>query len=55
MNGWEVNEYTGIDGLTLNKNMALPVLNSPTEVLVEVYTTSVNPIDLLMTSTLTLD
>lgn len=55
MNGWEVNEYNGVDGLTLNNDMALPVLKSPTEVLVEVYTTSVNPIDLLMTSALTSD
>lgn len=49
MSGWEINEYGGIDALTFNENIEMPVIQSPTEVLIEVYTTSVNPLDQLMT------
>lgn len=49
MRGWEINEYGGIDALTFSENILLPQINSPTDVLVEVIATSVNPIDQLQT------
>lgn len=49
MKGWELYEYDGIDALTLSHNILLPQIKSPTDVLVEVITTSVNPIDQLQT------
>lgn len=49
MRGWELNEYGGIDALTFNQNILLPQIKSPTDVLVEVIATSVNPIDQLQT------
>lgn len=49
MSGWEINEYTGIDALKFNDNIKLPVIQNSTDVLIEVYVTSVNPLDQLMT------
>lgn len=49
MRGWEIYEYGGIDALTISQNILLPAIKSPTDVLVEVIATSVNPIDQLQT------
>lgn len=49
MRGWELNDYGGIDALTLSRNILLPQIKSPTDVLVEVIATSVNPLDQLQT------
>lgn len=49
MSGWELREYGGINSLRFNDNLKLPVIRSANEVLVEVYTTAVNPLDQLMT------
>lgn len=49
MSGWEINEYGGIEALTFNANIQMPAIRSPTEVLIEVYVTSVNPLDEMMT------
>lgn len=50
MKGWEIYDYSGIDGLKFRDNIAIPKIKHPTDVLVEVLVTSVNPIDQLMTS-----
>lgn len=49
MSGWEIREYGGINSLRFSDSIQLPVIKTPTDVLVEVYTTAVNPIDQLMT------
>lgn len=49
MNGWVINEYGGTDALRYSDNLRAPVIRSPHEVLVEVHTTAVNPLDQLMT------
>lgn len=49
MRGWELHDYGGIDALTFSQNILLPQIKSPTDVLVEVIATSVNPIDQLQT------
>lgn len=49
MKGWELYEYDGIDALTLSQNILLPQIKSPTDVLVEVIASSVNPLDQLQT------
>lgn len=49
MNGWEIHEYGGINSLQFNDNIKLPLIRSHTDVLIEVYTTAVNPLDQLMT------
>lgn len=49
MRGWELYEYGGIDSLTFIENILLPQIKSPTDVLVEVIATSVNPLDQLQT------
>lgn len=49
MRGWEIYEYGGIDALTFSQNIVLPVIKSPTDVLVEVIATAVNPFDQLQT------
>lgn len=49
MRGWELYEYGGIDALTFSQNIVLPQIKSPTDVLVEVIATSVNPLDQLQT------
>lgn len=54
MRGWEVFEYGGIDALHLNDSINLPVIRSSTEVLVEVNSTCVNPIDQMMLGLLNL-
>lgn len=52
MNGWQIFEYGGIDSLKFSDNIKLPVIRNPTDVLIEVYVTSVNPLDQLQTGSL---
>lgn len=49
MSMWYLNEYEGLDSLTLTRNARIPTVKSPTDILVEVHAASVNPIDVLMT------
>lgn len=49
MKGWEIFDYSGIGGLQFRDSISVPVIRHPTDVLVEVLVTSVNPIDQLMT------
>lgn len=48
MSGWQIHKYKGIVSLKLNNEMPIPKIVSPTDVLVEVYTSSVNPLDVMM-------
>lgn len=49
MKGWEIHDYGGINSLQLNTNISAPKVKSKSDVLVEVYATSINPLDKLMT------
>lgn len=49
MQAWQIHSYNGLDELRLIK-VRMPVLRSPTDVLVKVEAASVNPIDIAMTS-----
>lgn len=49
MKGWEIFDYSGIGGLQFRDSISVPVIRHPTDVLVEVLVTSVNPLDQLMT------
>lgn len=49
MSGWQIREYGGINSLEFTNSLKLPALRSSHEVLVEVYTTAVNPLDQMMT------
>lgn len=55
MRGWEINEYGGINSLRFSDSLKLPVIRSPHDLLIEVFTTAVNPLDQLMTGLLTLN
>lgn len=48
MKGWEIHEYGGINALQLNESMTMPTITASNQVLVEVHTTSLNTLDLLM-------
>lgn len=48
MKGWQIHEYGGVEILQCSENIKIPTIQSPTEVLVEVHATSVNPIDVKM-------
>lgn len=48
MKGWQVHEYGGVEILQCSENIKIPSIQSPTEVLVEVHASSVNPIDVKM-------
>lgn len=50
MSGWEIRDYGGIDALQFNESIKLPTIKSRTDVLIEVYAVSINPLDQLMTS-----
>lgn len=54
MSGWQIHEYGGINSLRFNNNIEVPAIRSQHDVLVEVYATSVNPLDQLMTGALNL-
>lgn len=49
MSGWEISEYDGINSLHFSENISIPKIQSKTDVLIEVYATSINPLDQLMT------
>lgn len=48
MSGWQIHKYKGLASLKFNNEIPIPKIASPTDVLVEVYTTSVNPLDVMM-------
>lgn len=48
MSGWQIHKYKGIVSLKLNNDIPIPKIVSPTDVLVEVHTSSVNPLDVMM-------
>lgn len=52
MKGWQIHEYGDVDVLQLNKNIKIPVVKDPNEVLIQVESTSLNPIDVAMMSML---
>lgn len=52
MRGWQIHRYGGIEVLDLNNDIPIPKITSPNEVLVEVFTTSINPLDVMMMGTL---
>lgn len=49
MSGWQIHEYGGINSLQPSDDIDIPAIRTRNEVLVEVYATSVNPLDQLMT------
>lgn len=49
MFGWELYDYGGIESLLFSDGIEIPRIKSPKDVLVEIYTTSINPIDEYMT------
>ncbi|CAG0920746.1 unnamed protein product [Notodromas monacha] len=50
MRAWQIHDYSGIEALTLSQNARIPVLSSPTDLLIEVHAASVNPVDVRMIS-----
>lgn len=50
MQAWQIHSYGGPEELKLS-NIRIPVIARPTDILVKVEASSVNPIDLAMTST----
>lgn len=50
MKAWQIHSYGDISEMQFN-SCRLPVIKSPTEVLVEVKAASLNPIDILMLGT----
>ena len=53
MNCWQLNSYSKTfneSTLTLNENCPKPVIQKPNELMIEVLSSSVNPIDLAMSS-----
>ncbi|XP_031629544.1 reticulon-4-interacting protein 1 homolog, mitochondrial-like isoform X2 [Contarinia nasturtii] len=48
MKGWKIDEYDGIAALQFSDQLKMPAITSANDVLIEVYSTSVNPIDQLM-------
>lgn len=50
MQAWQIHSYGGLEELKLS-NIRVPVIARPTDVLIKVQASSVNPIDIAMTST----
>ncbi|XP_011865975.1 PREDICTED: reticulon-4-interacting protein 1, mitochondrial [Vollenhovia emeryi] len=48
MQAWQIHSYKGLDDLRLS-SVRMPVITSPTDVLVKIEAASVNPIDVAMT------
>jgi len=48
MHAWQVHSFGGIDQLSLTDSVRIPVLTGPNDILVQVSTTSINPIDIAM-------
>lgn len=51
MQAWQIHSYGGLEELKL-LSVRIPLIAKPTDVLVKVEASSVNPIDIAMTSTL---
>ena len=49
MQAWQIHSYGGLEELKLS-NVRIPVIAKPTDVLVKVEASSINPIDVAMTS-----
>ena len=47
---WQLHSYGGPQELQMNDSVKIPVINSPSQVVVKVHAASVNPIDVLMTN-----
>ena len=53
MSGWQIHSYSdNIEDLQLSDNLKKPFIRRPTELLVKVHASSVNPIDVAMMSKL---
>lgn len=51
MSGWQIHSYSeNIDDLQLSENLKKPYIRKPSELLVKVLASSVNPIDVAMMS-----
>lgn len=50
MNAWQLHKYGGVSEIHCNENVSIPTIRNPFQVLVEVCATSVNPLDIAMTS-----
>ncbi|XP_012054771.1 PREDICTED: reticulon-4-interacting protein 1, mitochondrial [Atta cephalotes] len=48
MQAWQIHSYNGLEDLRLS-NVRMPMITNPTDVLVKIEATSVNPIDVAMT------
>lgn len=48
MKGWQLHSYNDVANLQLSHNIRKPSIRKPTEVLVKVEATSVNPLDTAM-------
>ena len=48
MQAWQIHSYNGLEDLRLSK-VRIPMITNPTDVLVKIEATSVNPIDVAMT------
>lgn len=49
MSGWQIHEYGGVNSLRFSDSIEIPAIRSKYDVVVEVYATSVNPLDQVMT------
>lgn len=49
INSWQIHSYGGFEDLQLTKSR-VPVIKDPNGVLIKVFASSVNPIDIAMTS-----
>lgn len=48
MSGWQIHKYKGMAALKFSNEIPIPKIQSPTDVLIEVHTSSVNPLDVMM-------
>lgn len=53
MKGWQIHEYGDFEILQCTDKIKMPILTEPNEVLIEIYASSVNPIDVAMMSKFT--
>jgi NADPH:quinone reductase-like Zn-dependent oxidoreductase len=50
MQAWQIHGYGDLDELQLDDNIKIPPLKNPSDILVKVSASSVNPIDIAMIS-----
>uniref|UniRef100_A0A1B6CS42 Enoyl reductase (ER) domain-containing protein n=1 Tax=Clastoptera arizonana TaxID=38151 RepID=A0A1B6CS42_9HEMI len=48
MAAWQIHSYGGLEELQLGRNVRIPFIQSPNEVLIKVLSSSVNPLDIAM-------